>query len=406
MNNAREYFREHLCGGDYYSEEKAVSGEWFGKSAESLGLSGSIEEKDFLALCEGKNPQTGEKLNQRIKKDKRRIFTDFVISCPKSISIVGKLSDPKVDWLHYKCVKKALQELETFAGARVRKGGAMENRNTENILAGIFQHDTSRALDPMIHSHCVIFNTTYDPVENKWKALEKGEMLKSIRYIHKVYEHELCRGLQSLGYEVEFRNKQLEIKKISRETIEKFSKRHQEIQKATERHIKEKGLTATCVGALNEQVRLDTRQKKNKSAPKEELKKLWKEQLTEKELDTLKWFQMFKSMYALQWKHENKPENAFASINTSIEFAKEHWFERHARGKDYELLTVAMEHNIGKNFGIEALKEEFQKAGFLNNAKNKRELTTEQALMYETYIVETAKNGVGQYQERSPWTRN
>mgnify|MGYP000100595669 CR=1 FL=1 len=51
LHNAREYFREHLCVGDYYSEGQKITGEWFGKATERLGLTGVVTEKDFLALC-------------------------------------------------------------------------------------------------------------------------------------------------------------------------------------------------------------------------------------------------------------------------------------------------------------------------------------------------------------------
>ena len=40
LKNAREYFEEHLCVGDYYQEGQKVAGEWFGIGAAALGLSG------------------------------------------------------------------------------------------------------------------------------------------------------------------------------------------------------------------------------------------------------------------------------------------------------------------------------------------------------------------------------
>jgi hypothetical protein len=50
LQTAREYFREHLCVGDYYSEGQMITGEWLGIAANELGLSGVVEEEDFLAL--------------------------------------------------------------------------------------------------------------------------------------------------------------------------------------------------------------------------------------------------------------------------------------------------------------------------------------------------------------------
>jgi hypothetical protein len=58
LRNAREYFREHLCIGEYYAEGQKVVGEWLGQGAYDLGLSGPVGEKAFLALCEGRHPKT------------------------------------------------------------------------------------------------------------------------------------------------------------------------------------------------------------------------------------------------------------------------------------------------------------------------------------------------------------
>ena len=35
LKNAKEYFEEHLCVGDYYSECERISGEWIGNGASS-----------------------------------------------------------------------------------------------------------------------------------------------------------------------------------------------------------------------------------------------------------------------------------------------------------------------------------------------------------------------------------
>ena len=50
LQNAREYFREHLCAGDYYSAGQKITGEWFGEGAEKFGLKGDVKESNFLRL--------------------------------------------------------------------------------------------------------------------------------------------------------------------------------------------------------------------------------------------------------------------------------------------------------------------------------------------------------------------
>jgi conjugative relaxase-like TrwC/TraI family protein len=157
LKNAKQYFREHLGAGDYYSEEQKTEGEWLGLGAEKLGLKGVVGEAAFIALCEGKHPETGLRLGQRLNsvrhegedvKANRRIFFDFTIAPPKSVSVVGLFQDARIVALHERAVQQAMLELEKLAEARVRKSGQNGERLTGNLVTACFRHDTSRELDP------------------------------------------------------------------------------------------------------------------------------------------------------------------------------------------------------------------------------------------------------------------
>src|SRR5208283_5330802 len=100
LTNAKEYFEEHLCVGDYYEEGQRVAGEWLGLGAQRLGLAGKVRADDFLRLCENQHPSSGEKLTPELKTTRikdgqtvadRRIFYDFTFSPPKSVSLAGFL---------------------------------------------------------------------------------------------------------------------------------------------------------------------------------------------------------------------------------------------------------------------------------------------------------------------------
>ena len=41
LANAKGYFEEHLCAGDYYAENSRVQGVWIGAGAVLLGLDGA-----------------------------------------------------------------------------------------------------------------------------------------------------------------------------------------------------------------------------------------------------------------------------------------------------------------------------------------------------------------------------
>ena len=53
LKNARDYYREHLCVGDYYAEGHTISGEWIGRGAAMLGLEGRVRERSFWICAAG-----------------------------------------------------------------------------------------------------------------------------------------------------------------------------------------------------------------------------------------------------------------------------------------------------------------------------------------------------------------
>src|SRR5207245_10264317 len=93
LSNQEKYVKEHLLVEDYYMEGRSVTGEWYGKGAEELGLSGVTAEPEFLRLCRNLHPQTGERLTQRLNSKRvsvdgdgevhedanRRVVCDFML---------------------------------------------------------------------------------------------------------------------------------------------------------------------------------------------------------------------------------------------------------------------------------------------------------------------------------------
>jgi hypothetical protein len=68
---AKKNFAEHLKVSDYLSQDGARAGFWFGKDAERLGLKGEVAAKDFMALADNKDPNTGKRLSVRDVKNAR-----------------------------------------------------------------------------------------------------------------------------------------------------------------------------------------------------------------------------------------------------------------------------------------------------------------------------------------------
>ncbi|MGH7953955.1 MAG: MobF family relaxase, partial [Limisphaerales bacterium] len=178
LADAESYFVEHLSQNDYYAAGEIRPGQWIGAGAERLGLDGQVTREQFYALCENQHPQTGEQLTLRQNaKDERRVFFDFTCSAPKSVSVLAvTLDDRRLVEAHEETARIAFREFETFAATRVRKHGSQRDRTTGSLTAAAFLHNSSRALDPQLHTHFTVFNATFDEKESCWKALQAGAM--------------------------------------------------------------------------------------------------------------------------------------------------------------------------------------------------------------------------------------
>ena len=232
LKAARSYFRQHLARGDYYSEQRRISGEWFGQGAARLGLDlkAPVTEQAFVRLCENRHPLNDTRLTVRQRRKDRRVFYDFTCSAPKSVSILAlTVGDARIVAAHDEACRVAMQQLETTAAARIRKGGQRAERTTGEIVAALFRHEESRALDPLLHTHLVVFNATWDSTEKRWKALETSAMFAQIKLYTEVYRSELALRLQALGYSLRHTDHGFEIAGVATDIIERYSKRRQAI---------------------------------------------------------------------------------------------------------------------------------------------------------------------------------
>jgi len=398
LKNAQEYFEEHLCVGDYYDQGQRVAGEWIGLGAERLGLAGKVRAEDFLRLCENQHPVTGEQLTQRqnsVRIDgtkitaNRRIFYDFTFSPPKSVSIVGFLGDDqRIFEAHARAVQSALKEFEVFAATRVRVGGARKERVTGNFLTAMFTHDTSRALDPHLHTHCIVFNATFDPVENRWKALENYEMLRARKFAENSYYHEFARELKRFSYQIQNRARgDFEIEGVSEELCKRFSKRDNQIDAALKKLLETKPeLAGTNLNDLREQLATTERTRKQKDLGRDELRTLWEAQLTKGERESLR--QLMKT-----------PENAVKhdkpiGLAEAVQWAEEHLFDRNSIVLECQLWQEALGRARGENFTISELTDFTRQRGYVRDKAHPNQVTLREVLMREWEIVQTAREGV------------
>lgn len=107
---------------------------------------------------------------------------------------------------------------------------------TGKLVYALFQHDTSRALDPQAHVHSVIANLTQMP-DGKWQALHADKIWSNNAVVGAIYHAYLRAGLEKLGYQVELKGKHgtFEIMGVPKAIIDAFSQRREAIlEKAAE----------------------------------------------------------------------------------------------------------------------------------------------------------------------------
>jgi conjugative relaxase-like TrwC/TraI family protein len=345
IRDGSTYLGSHLTANDYYCENEHVTGAWIGKAAEQLSLSGksiSKEDRAFEALRQNLLPDGSGRLTPRRAENGVRFF-DFQCSAQKSVSIMAAtLEDQRLYAAHDNAAAKAFAELERFAA--YRSGLSRQPQISGNLCAAAFRHDASRALDPQIHTHFVVANATWDSDGNFWRALDTCEMFKAIRYAGKVYQNELALQCRRLGYQIEsVRNEKgivegFEIKGVSKEIQERFSKRRAEIEAGIERFQREKGRTPTTQEI--HVITRETRGVKLKEISTPEVRMMQQSQLSMPELAALADIK--------QRAHAGASENILMrSTLQALVHARDHLFERYSVVRGHQLFAEALNHQLG-----------------------------------------------------------
>ena len=252
--------------GEYYADGGESPSEWQGKGGEALGLSGDVDRDKFRDLLDGKvaDQQLG---TTRDGKLEHRPGWDVTLSAPKSVSIMAEVAgDRRLVAAHGAAVKAALAHVEQhMAATRIRDGGAVNREATGNLVVASFQHGTSRAQDPQLHTHNVILNATKGE-DGTWRSLEPRAIYQLQKQIGAIYRQELALKVRELGYEIVVgKGSMFEIKGVSPEVMAAFSTRSAEIEAA----LGERGTSRDEATAAEKQVAaLDTRQAKVAADPK------------------------------------------------------------------------------------------------------------------------------------------
>jgi conjugative relaxase-like TrwC/TraI family protein len=265
------YYLE-LAKEDYYTAGGEPPGAWMGKGASTLGLKGEVKRDALRGLLLGFSPDRTERLVQNAGNEKRQCGWDLTFSAPKSVSVIWSQATPEVQAIIQKIqresVQKALGYLEDVAGfsRRGRGGGQAEK---VGFIAAAFEHGTSRAQDPQLHTHALLLNiSTRD--DGSTGTLRSRDFFRHKMAAGALYRAELAAQLEKLLHlQVHKADKSFAVTGVSEDICRQFSKRREQI----EAFLKEHGVSGAVASKI---AALETREVKGHMA-RAELFKLWRD---------------------------------------------------------------------------------------------------------------------------------
>jgi Ti-type conjugative transfer relaxase TraA len=282
--DAGRYYVEQVAQGreDYYEGEGEAPGGWVGSGAASLGLDGQVDENGLTRLLAAEDPATGDALRRPVTSGAVAGF-DLTFRAPKSVSVLWGVAEVDVARAvrlgHDAAVAEALGYLETEACRARRGAGGAVQVTGEGFVAAAFRHRSSRAGDPLLHTHVVVANATRGP-DGRWTALDGRELFRHAKTAGFVYQAVLRAELtERLGVEWnEVENGTADLRGVPRAVIEHFSERRAEIVE----HMRARGERSARAAQV---ATLETRRAKDYGVSADRLREEWRARAEEHGLD-------------------------------------------------------------------------------------------------------------------------
>lgn len=402
---AKAYFRS----ADYHFEGAEHGAYWLGKGADILGLHGPADPAHFEALIDNTHPFTGAKLTNARRED-RDFARDMTVSLPKSVTLARTLGgDERITGATDRALAKMFAVMEKDASCRVRKKGADFDRPTQNLVACVFPHSTSRPMrtpvpvsvmhdatpqpsdmwsmqpDPQDHRHVVLLNLTSDAQEfGEWKAVQFRELIRDSQYYNAVFRAYLASELEGLGYSIRRTKDAFEIDGVPERTITEFSRRTAQIDKLADQLGIRNPESKAKLGATS-------RTRKEKGLTWQNLLDLWTARLQPGELD------------AIRDARTDTPTLHEPDIDRqAVSWSLAHLTERKSVLRDREVVREALRWGLGKGVTPEGVWAAMGGKGIIRRGE---EVTTRKVAEEEKRIVRFAVQGRGKHKPLKGWQR-
>jgi conjugative relaxase-like TrwC/TraI family protein len=233
------------------------------------------------------HPVTGQPLGRPWRVDAVTGF-DLTFSAPKSVSTLwalgGVTAARQVAEAHRAAVTAALTYLDEHAGLSRRGTDGVQQIATNGLVAALFDHRTSRAGDPQLHTHALVPNKLLS-ADGIWRTIDGHEMFHHKKAAGAIYQAALRAELHSrLGVQFDAPNAhgQAEILGIPANLMTAWSKRSAHIKAEAEPTIANyeatlgRDLTASEKAAVTKTAVLKTRGAKHPTPSMADLHIRWR----------------------------------------------------------------------------------------------------------------------------------
>jgi len=241
MSSGQEEYYLEIAREDYFFDGGEPLGLWHGQGAKAFGRFGTVEKEQLRQFFEGYAPDGTRPIVQlkNWKDRKRQAGWDLTFSVPKSVSVLWSVAGAdlrkQIQEAHLEAVRAALAYLEDVASfTRRGKGGHIVEK--AKLVIATFEHGTSRALDPQLHTHCLVVNACVREDGTTGAILSKP-LYQAKMAAGALYRAELSNQLEArLRLLLEREKTWFEVVGVPKPLMEESSKRRQQIKDALARY--------------------------------------------------------------------------------------------------------------------------------------------------------------------------
>ena len=258
---------------DYYAGHESPS-RWMGSGLDRVGLdrAGPVDGEVFAGLMEHRTP---DGVQMSVARSHGRVAAfDHTFSAPKSVSLLYAYGNPEVREAVVASHRQAVSDGFAYMEERCSVSRVSHRYTTwngesrfssrrvgsEGCVAAGFDHFTSRANDPQLHTHVVVINRVW--AEDGWRALDAKPAYAHLKAGGTVYQSTLRAELtRRLGVTWQpLHDGMADIDGFSPVLLRHYSTRRTEIEAAVERYVAETGREAHA--RVFSKFTLETRQPK------------------------------------------------------------------------------------------------------------------------------------------------